>query len=123
MARRQHERIAMKTAYVFFLAFSLAIISYGCSGGNGGEVTANAQGVNPRLIRTFTYIDTTDFTLTTDDEPTIEIIDGATKYTLNSGGTLSFRSTQGQVDIDLVINDIVIERPDFLRVTIDTPRP
>lgn len=122
MARRLHERIGIKIACIFFLAFSLPII--GCSGnGSGVEGTANAQGANPRLIRTFAYIDTTDFALTTDDEPTIEIIDGATKYTLNSGGSLSFRSTQGQVDIDLVINDIVIERPDFLRVTVDTPRP
>jgi len=123
MEGRLHKRIGIKKACVFFLAFSLAIISYGCGGGNGGEVTANAQGANPRLIRTFTYIDTTDFTLTTDDEPTIEIIDGATKYTLNSGGTLSFRSTQGQVALVLVINDIVIQRPDSLRVTVNIPSP
>jgi len=122
MARRLDERIGIKIACIFFLALSLPII--GCSGnGSGVEGTANAQGANPRLIQTFTYIDTTDFTLTTDDEPTIEIFAGATKYTLNSGGTLSFRSTQGQVDLSLVINDIVIERPDLLRVTVDIPRP
>jgi hypothetical protein len=122
MAGRLDQRIGIKIACIFFLAFSLPII--GCSGnGSGVEGTANAQGANPRQIQSFKYVATNDFTLTTDDEPTIEIIDGTTKYTLNSGGTLSFRSTQGQVNIDLVIDDIVIERPDFLRVTINTPRP
>ena len=121
MAGRLHERIVIKTACVFSLAFILAIISYGCGGGNGGG--ANAQEPNPRLIRTYTYLDTTDFTLTTDDEPTISIIDGTTRYSLNSAGTLSFGTTQGQVNIDLVTDDIVIERRDSLRVTVNIPRP
>jgi hypothetical protein len=122
MAGRLHDRIGIKIACIFFLAFSLPII--GCSGnGSGVEGTANAQGANPRLIQTFVLIDTTSFVLTTDDEPTIEIIDGATKYSLNSDGTVSFTTTTGAEIIPLVINDIVIERPDFLRVTVDTPRP
>jgi hypothetical protein len=122
MAGRLHDRIGIKIACIFFLAFSLPII--GCSGnGSGVEGTANAQVPNPRLIQTFVLIDTTSFVLTTDDEPTIEIIDGATKYSLNSDGTVSFTTTTGAEIIPLVINDIVIERPDFLRVTVDTPRP
>jgi len=107
MAGRLYERIGIKIACIFFLAFSLALIS---CGGNGGEGTANAQVVQGRLIQMFALTDGT-VVLSTDAEPTIEFIDGATKYTLNSNGTLNYASPITGGTIDLFPNDIVIERP------------
>jgi len=98
MAGRLHERIGIKIACIFFLAFSLAIIS--CAG-NGGEGIANAQVPQGRAISTFEIAAGT-FVLTTDAEPTIEIFDGATKYTLTSNGSLTFRS--GGVEQTIILD-------------------
>ena len=54
----------------------------------------------------------------TNQAQNIEIFDGATKYTMNSGGRLSFTLENGEtVDLDLDSGDVVIERPSVGAVT------
>jgi hypothetical protein len=88
--------------------------------GNGnGNGNAEAQG--DRLIETF-VIQAGTFRLETDSEPTIEIFDGTTQYTLGAGNAdLSF-TREGAADPTSISNletgDIVIERPASGAVTV-----
>ena len=99
-------------AIAIFVAFAFTLS--GCDSDSNSKAIA-APGTE---IETF-FIDPTRVFLDTRLAPGIEVINGVTKYTLNSDGTILFDSTTGgATTLNLDPGDIVIERPGAAAVTV-----
>ena len=83
------------------------------------DTTSKAGAAQGNRIQTFA-IEAGSFELITDDEPTIDIFDGAAQYTLDeSDERVSFTILGGaEKTINLELGDIVIERPSAGAVTV-----
>jgi hypothetical protein len=117
MRRRTDQKSVWYLVCFAFLTLGLALV--GCL---DVDTTSEADAAQGKKIQTFA-IRAGTFELTTDGEPTVNVSDGMTEYTLESDGNVKFTTTAGdERTILLELGEVVIERPAADAVTVITFR-